>query len=91
MGILHKFCKDKRACVTAVRQGEKEEGTNVAVAIFSRGAIVFWLGGKNGKGGGLANPGSLSKPIQSAQLLGHAHLQEDAPSSPLPPNTNTET
>lgn len=61
----------------------KRNGTNVAMAIFSSRAIVFWLGEKNWKGGGLANLGSLSEPIQSAQLLGHADLQEDAPSSLL--------
>lgn len=47
----------------------------MAVAIFSTGAIVFWLEEKTGK--------VESKPIQSAQLLGHADLQEDALSSPL--------
>lgn len=63
----------------------------MAVAIFSSGAIVFWLGGKNWKGGGLANPSSLSKPIQSAQLLGHADLQEDALSPPpLAHKTNAQ-
>lgn len=48
--------------------------------------LLFPGWGENGKGGGLANPSSVSKPIQSAQLLGHADLQEDALSPPPPPH-----
>lgn len=43
-GICTHFGKTgKRTCVTEVQGGEKEKGTNVAVAIFSSGAIVFGL------------------------------------------------
>lgn len=49
-GNLYKFWKDKCvcvcACVTEVETGRKRKGTNVAVAIFSKGAIVSRLGGK---------------------------------------------
>lgn len=86
-GICTNFGKTSAgvcACVTEVETGRKRKGTNVAVAIFSKGAIVSRLGG-NGKGGGLANPSSVSKPIQSAQLLGHADIQEDALSPPPSP------
>ncbi len=41
-------------------------------SIFSRGAIVSWLGG-NEKGGRLAKLSFLRKPIRNAQLLSHAH------------------
>lgn len=52
-------------------------------SIFSRGAIVSWLG-ENGKGGWLAKLSFLSKPIQSAQSLSHAHANPhtDAPDPP---------
>lgn len=90
-GIGPNFSKDNRVlgCLRG-GGGRKRRGTNVAVAIFSSGAIVSWLG-ENGKGGGLANPSSVSKPFQSAQLLSHADLQEDALSFHPPLDTHTHT
>lgn len=76
-----KFEKDERTYGTAVLTRLKRR--RWAAAIFSGGAIVFWLGEKMGEVEGCQPPAHWVKPIQSAQLFGQARPQEDARSSPL--------
>lgn len=78
---LCKKCWDRQERVCCVQDGGGtgwERRYKCGRPIFSRGAIVSWLG-ENGKGGWLAKLSSLSKPIQSAQLLSHANPHKDGP------------